>query len=405
MSIEKEGSLQSGGKSGRLRGGGRCALRLTKRRGQGIIKSGTYLIWRGRSGLKTTRALAWLLAGLMLWPLLARGEEKRVTMTFLGDCAIGGEDRLREKEESFDGYLRRYGMGYFFEKVQPILAADDWTVANLEGVFSDIESGKMENKTYCFRGPSAYTEVLKGSGVECVNVANNHSLDYRDIGMRRTVKALEEAGIAWFGCNMVVKQVYTYEQDGIRIGFLGVDANYMHQDRPAVTRQLNALKKQGCQLIVASLHGGREYFEKRDRGQETKARWLIDNGCGLVICHHPHVLQGIDLYKGATICYSLGNFVFGGNTAIKRARARYSAMFQFTFSFDEENRYLGQQLNLIPVFVSADAEINTYQPYPVGGSDAQAVLRCIQVDTAFPLNPYVENVGAVQDFVPANHEK
>ncbi len=341
----------------------------------------------------------------MLWPAFARGEDKKVTVTFLGDCTIGGEERMRNREESFDGYLRKYGMDYFFEKVKPVLAADDLTVANLEGVLSDVEGGKMKNKTYCFRGPTSYTGVLTGSSVECVNVANNHSLDYRDAGMKRTVKALESAGIKWFGSNDVVKQVYVYEKDGIRIGFLGMENKFIRQEQKTITKQLDALKKKGCQLIVASLHGGMEYYETRDKGQQYQARWLIDHGCGLVICHHPHVLQGIDIYKGATICYSLGNFVFGGNAAIKRVRARYSAMFQFTFSFDENNRYLGQQLNLIPVFVSSDDKINTYQPYPVKGKDAKAVLNCIQKDTPFTLTPYVEDVGAVQKFVPAPSAK
>ena len=342
---------------------------------------------------------------LVLLPLCVLGEEKQITVTFLGDCTIGGEDWLREREESFDGYLRAHGADYFFEKVQPVIAHDDLTVANLEGVISDIESGRIEGKTYKFRAPSSYLSVLTGSSVECVNVANNHSLDYRDIGMRRTARALDDAGIFWFGANIVYQKTWIYQKDGVKIGFIGMEANYLHQQKKVITRLLTKLQKAGCQVIVASLHGGSEYYELHDKGQESKAHWLINNGCDLVLCHHPHVPQGIEVYKHATICYSLGNFVFGGNAQIKRQRARYSAMFQFTFSFDEKNRYLGHQLNLIPVFVSSSAEINTYQPYPVTGEDAETVMKTIQADTKFKLNPYVENVGAVQDFVPAAQKK
>ena len=341
----------------------------------------------------------------LLLPLCVLGEEKQITITFLGDCTIGGEDRLRKLDDSFDGYFRRYGADYFFEKVQSVIAHDDLTVANLEGVISDIESGKVKGKTYNFRAPTSYLPVLTGSSVECVNVANNHSLDYWDIGMHRTARALDKAGIFWFGTNLVYQKTWIYEKDGIKIGFIGMESNYLHQQKKVITRLLNKLKKAGCQVIVASVHGGREYDDLHDVYQESKAHWLIDNGCGLVICHHPHVPQGIAVYKNATICFSLGNFVFGGNAKIKRPHARYSAMFQFTFSFDEKNRYLGHQLNLIPVFVSSSAENNTYQPYPVTGANAEAVMKTIQADTKFKLNPYVENVGAVQDFVPAAKAK
>ena len=349
--------------------------------------------------------LCLMLALTLAAPLSALGEDRQIVITFLGDCTIGGEDRLREREDSFDGYLRRYGMDYFFEKVQGVIAHDDLTVANLEGIFSNNIGGRVEGKTYRFRAPVSYTEVLTGSSVECVNVANNHSLDYRDTGLRKTVRALEKAGISWFGSNIVFRQSYVFMQEGIKIGFLGTELNYWRSNQKTLQKQIESLKKKGCKVIVASLHGGQEYYELHNKSQENAAHWLVDNGCQIVIGHHPHVPQGIEIYKGATICYSLGNFVFGGNAVIKRVRARFSGLFQFTFSFDEKGKYLGHQLNIIPAFVSSDAEVNTYQPYLVTGADAALVMQTIQKDTGFTLKPYVENVGAVQDFVPAPEKK
>lgn len=338
---------------------------------------------------------------LVLWllPAFALGD-KQVTITFLGDCTIGGEERLRDRENSFDGYYRAYGPDYFFEKVQSVIANDDLTVANLECVFAQNAGGKVQ-KTYCFRGLPEYTQVLTGSSVECVNVANNHTLDYSDVGMRRTMKILDEAGIHWFGSNEIARQTWVYEKDGIKIGFLGAELHYWASYRPNLLKQINALRQDGCQVIVASLHGGEEYGARRDKGQENASHWFVNNGCDVVIGHHPHVPLGIEVYKNATICFSLGNFVFGGNAAIKQERARYSGLFQFTFTFDDENRYLGHQLNIIPAFVSADPAVNHYQPYLVQGSEAKAVLHCMQLDCDFRLKPYVEGVGAVQDFVPA----
>ncbi|MBQ9263356.1 MAG: CapA family protein [Clostridia bacterium] len=341
---------------------------------------------------------------LLLLPLLAHGEDKQIVITFVGDCTIGGEDRLREQETSFDSYLNRNDYTYFFEKVQPIIGSDDLTVANLEGVFSNSAGNKMK-KTYNFRGPTRYVNVLTESSVECVNVANNHSLDYSATGMKRTAAALNEAGVKWFGSNDVYRKTWIFEKDGIKIGFLGMEIGYWGKHQKIIEKQVKQLKKDGCQVVVGVYHGGTEYATQRDYSQENISHRLIKYGCNVVIGHHPHVLQGIEVTKGATICYSLGNFVFGGNARIKKERALYTALFQFTFSFDEDNQYLGHQLNIIPAFTSADKEMNTYQPHLVSGSNAKTVLQQIQRDTSFKLKPYVDGVGAMQNFVPAYTKK
>lgn len=362
-------------------------------------KVGYHTIRKKMEDAGVRKKLMCLMLALWLLPQACLGDRQTV-ITFLGDCTIGGEERLRDREDSFDGFYRAYGPDYFFQNVQSVIAQDDLTVANLECVLAQNAGGKVQ-KTYCFRGLPAYTQVLTGSSVECVNVANNHTLDYSDTGMRRTKKILDDAGIHWFGSNAVVRQTWIYEQDGIKIGFLGAEIHYWASNRDTLLKQIKALKKAGCQVIVASLHGGEEYGSRRDKGQENASHWFVNNGCNVVIGHHPHVPLGLEIYKNATICYSLGNFVFGGNAAIRQPRARYTGLFQFTFSFDDEGNYLGHQLNVIPAFVSDDAEANHYQPYLVQGEDAKTVLRCVQTDTAFRLKPYVEGVGAVQDFVPA----
>ena len=134
------------------------------------------------------------------------------------------------------------------------------------------------------------------------------------------------------------------------------------------------------------------------RIQEQFAHAVLDYGADIVVGHHPHVLQGVEVRDGKTICYSIGNFVFGGNAKV---RAPYTAMFQFTLTFTDEGEYLGHQLNIIPALPSGDKENNNYQPVLATGEDAEAAMALIQRDTDFPLNPYVEGVGAVQDFVPA----
>lgn len=339
--------------------------------------------------------MLWLCLCLLPWSGVA---EKSLTITFVGDCTIGGEDRLREEDFSFDAYLEKHGYDYFFREVQSVIGEDDVTVANLESVLINYSSGRVE-KTYNFRGPKHYVNVLTSSSVEAVNICNNHTYDYGADGVVHTTKALNEAGQGWFGTNDTVKQPWVYEKDGMKVGFVGMEITFWYYGHRNLLRsQVEKLKAEGCQVVVAVMHGGIEYAPQHEKAQRLFAEAAMEYGADIVIGHHPHVLQGIDVMDGKTVCYSLGNFVFGGNAKI---RAPYTALFQFEVTFDDDNQYLGQQLTIIPALPSGEREYNNYQPVLATGEDAQAVMAQIQYDTPFTLNPYVEGVGAVQPFVAA----
>lgn len=339
----------------------------------------------------------WIWLAIFLLPLSCMAE-KQLTLTFVGDCTIGGEDRLREEDFSFDAYLEKHGYDYFFEKVQSVIGNDDVTVANLESVLINYSSGRVE-KTYNFRGPKHYVNVLTSSSVEAVNICNNHTYDFGGDGVLHTVKTLNEAGQGWFGTNDTVKQPWVFEKDGVKIGFVGAEITFWYYGHRNLLRsQIEQLKADGCQVVVAVMHGGIEYATQHEKAQRLYAEAAMEYGADIVIGHHPHVLQGIDVMNGKTVCYSLGNFVFGGNAKI---RAPYTALFQFTFTFDDDNRYLGHQLNILPALPSGERDYNNYQPVLAGGQDALNVMAQIQFDTPFQLNPYVEGVGAIQEFVPA----
>lgn len=338
-----------------------------------------------------------VLLTLLLLPVSALAQQQ-VVITFVGDCTIGGEDRVRDWNESFDTYLAQQGYDYFFRLVQSILANDDLTVANLEGVFLNHSNGRVQ-KTYNFRGPDDFVQVLTEGSVECVSLANNHTLDFSKAGTRHTAEVLDGAGVSWFATNEALEKTWIYEKGNIKIGFIAAEVAYWGRgDRKLLERQMAQLKTDGCQAVVAVMHGGTEYDKRRDISQEKCARFFMEAGADVVIGHHPHVLQGIDVVNGKTVCYSLGNFVFGGNAKI---RAPYTAIFQFEFSFDDDGRYLGHRLTIHPALPSGEREFNNYQPVLASGSDAGHVMGQIQHDTYFHLNPYVEGIGAVQEFVPA----
>ncbi len=325
------------------------------------------------------------------------GGEKQIVVTFVGDCTLGSEERERANATSLDSYVNNYGYDYLFSGVYDILSHDDLTVANLEGVFYNSEYNKV-SKTYNFRAPTEFAQILPLSSVEAVSLANNHTEDYGAPGIRSTIAALEEVGTAWFATTEYADAVYVYEQDGIRIGFVAVYATYWYNHIDALSKDIQSLKDQGCSVLVGVMHAGTEYDYAHDSGQQKLADYFVRNGCSVVIGHHPHVIQGVNVYDGATVLWSLGNFVFGGNKAM---RALYSMLAQFTFSFDENGTYLGHTLNILPAQYSGFADFNNYCPILVDGEAASTVIGMMQRDSNIQLNPYVSGVGAVQEFVPA----
>ncbi len=346
------------------------------------------------------RLLRFLLTLMLILSICAASAEQdngtqSVVITFLGDCTLGSEQHQRSYETSFDSYVHTRGYDYPFSGVVDILEKDDLTVANLESVFADTESGKVK-KTYNFRSSPDFADILTLSSIEAVSLANNHTEDYGRPGIQSTLQALEERNIAWFASAQEAHSVYIYEKNNIKIGFIGLYISYWYNNLETVKADLQTLHDAGCSCIVAVVHGGSEYYTRRDAGMEKLASFFIRYGCCAVIGHHPHVLQGMDVYDGATVLYSLGNFVFGGN---KKMRALYTVLAQITFDFDETGRYIGHQLNLIPAQYSGNDEYNDYRPILVQGDAADKALSLIQADTPFILNPYVEGVGAVQDYV------
>jgi len=336
-----------------------------------------------------------LLAAITLLAFTPARAQTIVTLSFVGDCTLGNEERWMNRPHTFVRVVAEQGMLYPFEKVRHWFEADDLTVVNLEGVLQDNTAGRRRDLRYNFRGPAAYAQILSLASVEAANLGNNHSGDYGPLGLARTQAALDAVGVGWF----MDDKVFTFEKYGVCIALMGFDVyRYMaYQDTMAET--IAALRGDGCHAVVVSLHAGRQYNRMHNDTQTELARHAIDSGADLVVGHHPHVLQGIEIYKQRTILYSLGNFCFGGNRT-PRDIEYPSVVAQVALAFDAHG-YLAQTLTLHPVHISGTRPRNNYQPLPVTGEEAQAVIDLIQQDTPFPLNPYVEGQGAVQETVYA----
>ena len=281
-------------------------------------------------------------------------EINTITVTATGDCTLG---KMQDHgySGSFNAYYDSYGEDYFFDGVRDVFQNDDFTIVNLECVLSNSEA--RVDKTYNLKGKPEYVGIMSGSSVEACSLGNNHSRDYGEQSLTDTQTVLDEVGIV-YGYN---DHIGTYTTDeGMTIGvvsasLLSKSADYENYLYNGIQR----LKEQGTDLIIASCHWGieREYYP--NDYQKRVAHELIDKGADLVIGHHPHVLQGVELYNGKIICYSLGNFCFGGN---RNPSDKDTMMFQQTFTYVDGVLQTDVNAKIIPCMLSSTSSYNDFKP-------------------------------------------
>ena len=346
---------------------------------------------------------------LALCLCMQAGAEKVITLTFTGDCTIGGEEAVRAHDDSFDSYAQKYGYDYFFKNFYDLFASDDCTVVNCECVFSDSRSGENKDKSFRFRAPTDFVNIFKVSSIEAVSLANNHTKDYGAEAFENMKKVLDEASIGWAWD----EHVWIFEKDGIRIAFGAIDYGIYKRSNYLVRNRLLALRNSGeVNAAVMLIHRGEEYAAKHIADQDVYAEYFIKEAkADLVIGHHPHVLQGIRILNNRTIFYSLGNFVFGGHNKVSRSYTQgtnslYTLAVQVKMYFTDEGVYKGQQVVLYPAYDSGADPVNNYQPIRVSAKDAEPVMQAIQNDTRFKL-PEIQTDGdgyavVVMDYLAAN---
>ncbi len=311
-----------------------------------------------------------------------------VTVTFLGDCTLGGEQKSRNASLGFFRRVAENGTGFPLREMSRLTLNDDLTVVNLEGVLTDRTLEKVD-KEYNFSGPASYTEILTSAGVECVTLANNHSHDYGDAGYADTKAALESAGVCWFGTD--APAVWRNEE-GLRIGFIGVSGSLSGNRYQQYLRQMEQLKQYGCAAVVTVMHAGTEYsYSAPDSYQAQIVSRAAESGSCLVVGHHPHVVQGYEIRGSVPVVYSLGNCSFGGTTHAKDSDA---LALQAVLSF-REGGLTGITLHFYPISITSDARYNNYSPCFLSGSDAERVLEKIKKSTGADPGPWTEEAGAV----------
>ena len=303
----------------------------------------------------------------------AQKDPVSLTISVVGDCTLGTDETF-DYDTSLNAYYDSNGKDYFFQNVISIFSADDLTIANFEGTLTDSDT--REDKTFAFKAPAEYAQILTSGSIEAVNTANNHSHDYGEQSYTDTLTALDNAGIIHFGYD----DTAVMDIKGVKVGLVGI---YELKDHLGREQQLKdniaKVKADGAELVIVIFHWGNESETVPDTNQMTLGRLAIDEGADLVCGHHPHVLQGIETYKGKNIVYSLGNFCFGGNSSPSDMD---TMIFQQTFTITSDGVQADNVTNIIPCSISSADGYNNYQPTPATGDEATRIKSKIDERSA-----------------------
>ncbi len=300
-------------------------------------------------------------------------EPTTLTVTFAGDCTLGTDEAFNPATSFNAMYDQVDNPAYFLQNVADIFGADDLTIVNMEGTLTT--STTRADKTFAFKGPAHYANVLTSSSVEAASVANNHSQDYGEQSLTDTIETLDAAGVQTFGYDHIAY----LDVKGVKVALIGANALSSYENATnQITQQIAQAREAGAQLVLTYIHWGieRDYVPSLDQVRLGHA--AIDAGADLVVGSHPHVIQGYEQYQGRYIVYSLGNFCFGGNS---NPSDKDCMIFQQTFSILDDEVEKNDNVDFIACSISSTSSRNNYQPTPATGEEKARIEKKIQDST------------------------
>ena len=239
------------------------------------------------------------------------------TIVFTGDVML--------KDQIIANYNSKGILGVVDETLLNLTTGADITMINNEFAFST--RGTPADKQYTFRVDPKYVSAIAELGTDVAGLANNHVLDFGKDALEDTFTTFEQAQIAYTGAGRTYEdacKLIKFEKNGKTFGFLaasrvipvvswnvenstpGVFCTY---DTTHLVEEITKAKLE-CDYVFVAVHWGTERTDVLTDYQPVMAHKFIDAGADAVIGSHPHVLQGIEMYQGKPIFYSLGNYIF-----------------------------------------------------------------------------------------------
>lgn len=308
-----------------------------------------------------------ILTGFLLLFAAITTSAEEIIINAVGDIMLAGR---------WTPVFSKKGYDLPFAAMKSELAKADLNLANLESPIS-INGNEFTSKQFRFRAEPELASSLRKAGFQLVTLANNHSMDFGAQALADTLKNLEGAGIAWIGAGpdlAEARKMALYTIKGKKIAFLGYSLTqpsefFAGQQRPGtvpgyeklVVADVASARRQADYVIV-SFHWGKEGSDAPQTYQRSTAHKAIEAGADVIIGHHPHVLQGVERYKGGIIFYSLGNFAF----ASKSRTADVAAMVRLRLNGND------RVAEILPLDVLY-SRVN-FQPQPLTGKRAGSVI-------------------------------
>ena len=274
------------------------------------------------------------------------------TISMVGDCTFASYPEARNYANSFENIVGT-NWEYPFSNVLDTLGSDDLTIANLECSISDLQAGSAS--TFSFLAEAEAVNILTSGSVEFVTTANNHAMDFGQDVYDDTLANLDAASIGHAGDGEGT--LYTTES-GLTVGVYACYNNHT-PSADAVAEGVRSLISDGAEIVVVSAHWGNEASYYQNANQEEVAHAAIDAGAGIVFGHGPHRLEPFEKYNNGIIFYSVGNFVFGGNT---NPADMDSVIAQATITRDTDGSVYLSSFSVLPCCISSIADSNDYRP-------------------------------------------
>jgi len=276
--------------------------------------------------------------------------DERVVVNFVGDIMLS-RTVDQKIEESGNYSLPFLSMSSFLKNA-------DLTIGNLESPFYD-EGGQVRSGMV-FKAEPKSVSGLKQAGFDILTLANNHFGNQGTAGMLYTFSLLSKNNIDYIGAGKNLaeaEKILIKEVNGVKMAFIGVE-NYsiapesyfatplkpglLHVEADKIGKIVKRAKSK-VDIVVVTYHGGTEYAPRANQDQINFARAAVDAGADIVIGHHPHVVQNLEIYKGKMILYSLGNFVFD---QMWSKETQQGLVAQLTFAGD-----ILSEIKLVPVHI------------------------------------------------------
>ena len=294
----------------------------------------------------------------------ALGNNSVITLVSTGDVipARTVNFKMREKND----------FKYPFAKTSEFLKSADLTLINLEAPL--IKDCPVTTEGMVFCGDPKFIEGLLSAGVDVINIANNHSLNYGEKGLCETISLLQINNIGFSGapdslqCDFPVSNFYSKIIKGTVIGFLGFNI----LDNPPQDEIVKAITiaKNRSDFLIVSYHWGAEYVTYPAIETKNLAHKTIDAGANLIVGNHPHWIQPVEVYKEKLIIYSHGNFIFDQEWSNETKTGIISKIRIF------KNRIVG--VEFFPVLIS-----DFSQPELLTGEKKEKILNQLKEISSF----------------------